>query len=134
MNDVVSENDQLQPTTSFGVVVADNDHHIRAALSDIIHDHPRLHLLGTAADGMEAAELCGRHDAHLAVIDVRMPYGGVHAVDLIKAASPTTVIAAYTTLSDRRTRQRLLDAGATAVFHKGRGDDLGDALAGLFTI
>lgn len=122
-----------QPASSFGVVVADNDRRIRAALSDIIHDHPQLHLLGAAADGKGAAELCGEHDAHLAVIDVRMPHGGVHAIDLIKVSSPATIIAAYTTLSDRRTRQRLLDAGASAVFHKGGGDDLGDEFASLLT-
>lgn len=134
MNDVLRKHLPVDTAPeSFGVVVADNDHHIRGALADLIHDHPRLHLVGTAVDGVEAARLCGEHRAHLAVIDVRMPFGGAHAVDLIKAASPSTVVAAYTTLTDRRTRQRLLEAGAVAVFHKGGGYDLGDEFAALLT-
>ena len=116
---------------SFGVVVADNDDDIRRALADLIDDHPRLHLLGQAMDGLAAAELCARHTAHLAVIDVRMPHGGADAVVAIRAACPVTIVAAYTTLGDRRTRERLLAAGAAAVFVKGGAHDLGDELAAL---
>jgi DNA-binding NarL/FixJ family response regulator len=116
---------------SFGVVIADNDHSIRRALADLIADHPRLHLVGEAMDGLRAAELCAEHLARIAVIDVRMPHGGAEAVQAIKAAHPSTIVAAFTTLSDRRTRERLFDAGAAAVFVKGGDFDLGDELVAL---
>ncbi len=116
---------------TFGVVIADNDHHIRQALADLISDHPRLHLIGEAMDGLAAARLCASHVVHIAVVDVRMPHGGAEAVTAIRAANPDTLVVGYTTLSDRRTRERLLDAGASAVFVKGGAYDLGDELAAL---
>lgn len=118
---------------TFGVVVADNDHHVRSALADLVDDHPRLHLVGEAMDGLEAAALCAQHVVHVALVDVRMPHGGADAVRSIKAANPKTIVAGYTTLTDRRTRERLLDAGAAAVFTKGGGLDIGDAIADLAT-
>lgn len=116
---------------SIGVVIADDDHNIRRALADLITDHPRLHLVGEAMDGLEAAALCGKHRVHVALVDVRMPHGGSEAVTAIKAACADTVVAGYTTLTDRRTRERLLDAGASAVFTKGGGHDLGDEIVNL---
>lgn len=133
MSDVISSSrtDGPQGTPSFGVVIADNDDDVRGALADLIHDHPVLRLIGQARDGLEAAALCAKHVVHLAVIDVRMPHGGAEAVLAIKEASPSTIVAAYTTQTDRRTRERMLEAGATAVFAKGGGLDLADELAAL---
>lgn len=117
----------------FGVVIADNDDNIRHALVDLINDDPRLRLVGEALDGLQAARLCGEHSAHVALVDVRMPHGGAEAVEAIKAASPCTIVAGYTTLTDRRTCRRLLAAGAAAVFAKGGGLDLGDEIVNLVT-
>lgn len=135
MSDLVvpSSTDGPEDTAAFGVVIADNDHHVRGALAALIRDHPVLHLIGEAHDGLEAAELCAKHIVHLAVVDVRMPHGGAEAVRAIKAASPSTIVAGYTTRTDRRTRERLIEAGASAVFAKGGGLDLGDEFAALLT-
>jgi DNA-binding NarL/FixJ family response regulator len=135
---ISDERDAAAPKTppgtdemTIGVVIADNDHNVRTALADLITDHPRLHLVGQAKDGLEAAELCAQHLVHVALVDVRMPHGGADAVAAIKAASSGTAVAGYTTLNDRRTRERLIDAGAAAVFAKGGGLDLGDEIADL---
>ncbi|MGK0274034.1 MAG: DNA-binding NarL/FixJ family response regulator [Ilumatobacter sp.] len=119
--------------STYGVVIADNDNNVRQALADLINDHPRLHLVGEAMDGLEAAALCAQHVVHVALVDVRMPHGGADAVTAIKAANPDTIVAGYTTLNDRRTRERLLEAGATAVFAKGGGLDIGDEIVHLAT-
>ncbi len=118
-------------TDSIGVVIADNDHHIRAALAELVQGHPRLHLVGEALDGLEAAALCGKHLVHVALVDVRMPHGGAEAVTAIKTACEHTIVVGYTTLTDRRTRERLIDAGAAAVIAKGSGIDLGDEIVRL---
>lgn len=65
------------------------------------------------------------------MVDVRMPHGGAEAVQAIKAANPSTIVVGYTTRTNRHTRDRLLDAGAAAVFTKGGGLDQGDAFAAL---
>lgn len=133
MSDVIAPNraDAAPRPASFGVVIADNDDDVRCAIADLIHDHPALYLIGEARDGLEAAALCMHHVVHLAVIDVRMPHGGAEAVLAIKRASPSTIVAGYTTQTDRRTRERMLEAGAAAVFAKGGGLDLADELVAL---
>lgn len=120
-------------TPAFGIVIADNDDQVRMALADLIDHHPALRLLGQACDGLGAAELCATNVVDLAVVDVRMPHGGAEAVAAIKAVSPSTIVAGYTVQTDRRTRERMLDAGATAVFAKGGGLDLADELIALLT-
>lgn len=130
-NQADNTDETVTQPTSIGVVIADNDHNVRRALVDLINDHPRLHLVGEAMDGLEAAALCAKHKVHVALVDVRMPHGGVEAVTAIKAACDDTIVAGYTTLADRRTRERLLDAGAAAVFAKGGGLDLGDEIVNL---
>ena len=107
-----------------GVVIADDDEKIRTALEGLLGDHPGLCVLGLATDGVGAADLCRRHQPSVAVVDVRMPNGDTTAVDSIRDASPDTVIVIYTALADRRTRERLLGAGAAAVVVKGSGSDL----------
>lgn len=115
----------------FNVVIADDDDMIRGALFGLLDDHPGLTVVGTATNGRDAAALCSEHAAHLVVLDVRMPFGGVDAVAAVRAASPDTVIAFYTVQSDRRTRQRLIEAGAAQVFAKGAPIDLASELHAL---
>lgn len=115
----------------YGVVIADNDDQVRIALADLIDHHPAFRLVGQACDGLAAAELCAANAVDLAVVDVRMAHGGAEAVVAIHAVSPSTIVAGYTVQTDRRTRERMLDAGATAVFAKGGGLDLADELIAL---
>ncbi len=110
------------------VVVADDDEPVRRALADLIADHPRLQLVGMAASGGEATELCRRHRPHLAVVDVMMPGGGVDAIETIRGASPATSVVVYTAQSNRRIRRQLLRAGAADVIVKGGERELDDVL------
>lgn len=121
---------QLAPTPAggvFGVIIADDDPNVRQALADLCDERAQLTVVGTAASGDEAAELCRRLKPDLAVVDVVMPSGGAVAVAAILAASPTTAVVAYTARDDRRTRDRMLASGALAVFTKGTDVDLASA-------
>lgn len=113
------------------VVIADDDSRVRTALSELIVAHPDLALGGTAASGSDAAELCARHRPTIAVVDVMMPGGGRDAILAIRAVSPTTLIVVYTARSDRRTTERMLEAGAERVLVKGGGADFADELVGV---
>ena len=110
------------------VVIADDNPDVRDALSTLIEDHPHLTVVGVAETGDDAAELCARHHPELAVVDVAMPTGGAAAVRAIHAVRPRTIVAAYTAHADRRTRARLLEAGAARVFAKGSPVDLAEEL------
>jgi DNA-binding NarL/FixJ family response regulator len=106
------------------VVIADDDGSVRDALSALITAHPGLSLVGAGANGYEAAELCERHRPAVAIVDVMMPGGGQPAITAIREVSPRTSVIVYTARSDRRTRERMIDAGASLVVVKGGGVDL----------
>lgn len=108
----------------FDLVLADDDERVLLALAELLGDHPGFRIVGTATNGEVAAELCARAHAQLAVLDVVMPCGGVEGLVAIASKSPPTRVAFYTAKADRRTRQRLFDAGAVAVFAKGGPVDL----------
>ena len=110
------------------VVIADDNPDVRDALSTLIGDPPLLTVVGVAETGHGAAELCAEHHPELAVVDVAMPSGGAVAVRAIHAVNPATIVAAYTAHADRRTRARLLEAGAARVFAKGSPVDLAEEL------
>jgi DNA-binding NarL/FixJ family response regulator len=110
------------------VVVADDDERVRDALASLIGAHPGLDLVGCAESGFEAAELCEQFQPTVAVVDVMMPGGGDGAIVMISGVSPRTAVLVYTARSDRRTRERMLDAGAVAVIVKGGGRDLCSAI------
>jgi DNA-binding NarL/FixJ family response regulator len=113
------------------VILADDDDQVRDALAEVIDEHRRLRLLATAADGSHAAALCASTPPDIAIVDVMMPHGGTEAVRSVLDVSPTTTVVVYTARSDRRTRQQLLDAGASLVIVKGSDVDIVDAVVGV---
>jgi DNA-binding NarL/FixJ family response regulator len=113
------------------VVIADDDIGVRRALSELITAHPDLSLAGVAASGPEAAALCGLHRPTVAVVDVMMPGGGRDAIMAIREVSPHTLIVVYTARSDRRTAERMREAGAQSVIVKGGGKDVASELIGV---
>jgi DNA-binding NarL/FixJ family response regulator len=121
----------MAPTAQLTVVVADDDIGVRDALADLVADHPNLELVGLASDGHGVAALCAERQPHLAVVDVMMPGGGAEAIAAIRGVSPSTAVVIYTARGDRRTRQRMLDAGAAAVVVKGDGADVATVLVGI---
>lgn len=114
------------------VVIADDDPTVRAALRDLLDDHPSLSVVASAASGAAVTALCGELVPDAAIVDVMMPDGGAVAVAAILAVSPSTIVVAYTALGDRRTREQLLTAGAAEVLVKGRSRDVAASLCELF--
>ena len=113
------------------VVIADDDPGVRKALGELIVAHPELSLVGAADSGPSAAELCAHHRPAVAVVDVMMPGGGREAILAIRDASPNTLVVVYTARSDRRTAERMLEAGAQLVLVKGGGADIASELLGV---
>jgi DNA-binding NarL/FixJ family response regulator len=78
-------------TTAARIIVADDHLLVRSALVDIVRKHSNFEVIGEAADGQEALELCRRLNPDLVLMDVMMPeMDGIAATRAIKArASPT---------------------------------------------
>lgn len=107
----------------FGVVIADHKT-ITHALVGLLDDHPGLQVVGIAANGEEATELCEALKPHIAVLEFMMPFGGTQVLAAVRKVSPETEVVFYTGRADSRTHARLLQGGAAAIFVKGVANDL----------
>lgn len=107
------------------VLVADDDDAVRRALVELIGDDPLFTVVATATCAAEAVELAASHRPDLAVVDVRMPGGGVAATSGIGASSPATKVVACSAFDDDDSRAAMYGAGAIAYVIKG------SALSGL---
>ena len=109
------------------VLVADDDPQVRSALGDLIARRENLSLVAAVADGTAAGDEAERLQPVVAVVDVRMPAGGVEAVRLIRERSPRTAIVVYTAFADAVLERQVLAAGASSFALKGdrRADIVG---------
>jgi DNA-binding NarL/FixJ family response regulator len=75
------------------LVIADDHELARAGLRSMLEGERGLHIVGEAASGTEALELCRTLRPDLALIDVRMPgMDGLETTRLIKQVCPTTSV------------------------------------------
>ena len=107
--------------------MADDDPQVRSALGDLIARRKNLTLVAAVADGTSAGDLAGELHPVVAVVDVRMPAGGVEAVQRIHERSPNTAIVVYTAFADPVLERQVLAAGASSFALKGdrRADIVG---------
>lgn len=105
--------------TAWTVLVADDDPNVRTALGDLIGRRPGLRLVAAVEDGEAAGRAAAVHQPDVAVVDVRMPSGGIDAIREVRATSPETAVVVYTAFADPLLERQLLDAGATTFAVKG---------------
>lgn len=95
------------------VAIADDHQVVRAGLAQLIETFEDVDLVGVAADGWEAVEVCRRETPDVALVDLAMPVlDGIEATTRIRAESPGTQVVIFTSFSDRERILRALDAGA----------------------
>lgn len=105
---------------SLGVVVADDDPAVLAALAAVFESHPAFRLLAQARSGTAAVQAAREQQADVVVLDARMPGGGVPAVEQLRAACPAAAIVVVSAHADARLVADMLQAGAAGVLAKGR--------------
>ncbi len=114
---------------SIKVVVGDDDDAMRHSLTALLHSDPRFEIVGHAATGAGLVEVAALTRPHVALVDVRMPGGGVEAVRALASGPPVVIIA----VSAETAPQTLIDvlrAGARGYLVKGRiGGSLPDFVA-----
>ena len=95
------------------IVVADDHPLFRFAIRQTLEAHPDLEVVGEAADGREAVELCRRLSPELVLMDLRMPVmDGVAATQAIKEEFPDTRVLVLTALDESAGLSDSLEAGA----------------------
>lgn len=94
---------------------------------------PRLQVVGTAGDGMEAVEMCRTHRPHVATLDLTMPHmDGLETILALLAIEPDLHILVISALADKATAIQAISLGATGFLNKPfTAQELNDALAEL---
>jgi DNA-binding NarL/FixJ family response regulator len=95
------------------VLLADDHGVIRDGLGRLIEGLDDVELVGMAADGAEAVELCAQANPDVVLMDLDMPVlDGIEATKRIRAEHPDTNVLVLTAFSDRPRIMGALEAGA----------------------
>jgi DNA-binding NarL/FixJ family response regulator len=104
------------------VVVADDQTAVREGLALLLDLLDDVSVVGSAADGEEAARLVAEHGADVVLMDLRMPrVDGVTATARIRAEHPGTQIVVLTTYAEDADILAALRAGALGYLTKDAG-------------
>lgn len=106
------------------VLIADDHGVLRDGLARVIEARDELELVGAAADGQEAVDLCLARTPDVVLMDLEMPVlDGIAATARIVAARPETAVLVLTSFSDRRRITGALEAGAVGYLLKDAAAD-----------
>ena len=101
------------------VLIADDEDDFLAALRPLIDRQPELRVVASAANGLDAIELCDELEPDAVVIDLHMPLvDGVTAVARMRKDHPSLCLIALTGDPDRELHDAVSEAGADAVLLK----------------
>lgn len=104
-------------TSTYRIVVADDDADVRAALSRVLASDSRFEVVAEVGDAHGLVDLVTENAAHGVLLDVRMPGGGAEAA---RALDGTAVVIAVSAETAPRTVHQLLAAGASGYVAKDR--------------
>ena len=106
------------------LVLVDDHELARDGLRDMLADVPDLEVVGEAADGREALELCRRVRPDLVLMDLRMPrMDGLAATRAIKRELPKTSVLVMTMHENPDYLMEALRAGAAGYVLKDAAQD-----------
>jgi two-component system, NarL family, response regulator DegU len=95
------------------IVIADDHPLFRSAIRQTLESHSDFEVVGEAANGQEAVELCRRLRPELVLMDLRMPVmDGVAATNAIKCEFPGTLVLVLTAVDESAGLSDSLEAGA----------------------
>jgi DNA-binding NarL/FixJ family response regulator len=115
----------LSPATSpeaplTRIVVVDDDVAVHELLRTQLRKRPDLEVVGDAADGQEAIELCLDLQPDLVICNVSMPrLDGIDAVPELLRAAPGARVLMHSCFDDELTIGRAMRAGAHGYLVKG---------------
>ncbi|MFE9205100.1 response regulator [Micromonospora sp. NPDC007230] len=102
------------------VLVADDHPIFRDGLAVLLSSLPDIHVVGTAADGVEAVELAVRLRPEIVVMDIQMPnLNGVEATRRLATAAPSVGVLVLTMSEEDSTVFAAVQAGARGYLVKG---------------
>jgi DNA-binding NarL/FixJ family response regulator len=104
---------------TIGIVVADDHEVVRAGFAAILQTQPDFTVLGTAADGAEAVQICVQWCPDVVLMDIRMPgMDGIEATRQLTAAGRGPRVLVLTTFDLDEYVYDALRAGASGFLLK----------------
>jgi DNA-binding NarL/FixJ family response regulator len=101
------------------VVIADDHSIVRRGLRAVLDDHPHVRVVGEAATGREAIQICEQLRPRVVILDIGMPQlNGIDAGDQIRKACRGTQIIVLSMHVDESYVLRALTIGAKAYILK----------------
>lgn len=95
------------------VLIADDDHLVRAGIIGILTTATDISVVGEAGDGHEALQLAASHRVDVVLLDIRMPrLDGIGALRALTRDHPGLPVAMLTTFSDEHLVEAAIDGGA----------------------
>lgn len=106
------------------VLIAEDSMTARELLVAALETDPSLNVVGVAKDGVEAVEMCKRHNPDVILMDINMPrMDGFEATKriMIEKPTPIVIVSATTDVNQVEVSVRALSMGALAVIPKPQG-------------
>jgi DNA-binding NarL/FixJ family response regulator len=101
------------------VLIADDDHLMRAGLAELLSGEPEIEVIGQASTGREAVERARRLDPDVVLMDVRMPdLDGIGATRELTRVAPRANVLILTTFEQDDYVFGALRAGASGFLLK----------------
>jgi DNA-binding NarL/FixJ family response regulator len=101
------------------VAHADDHKVVRLGMEQLLETFDDVEMVGSAAGGIDAIELCTDRRPDVLLLDLSMPdVDGIEVTRRIAATSPDTRVVVFTSFSDRDQIVRALDAGAVGYLLK----------------
>jgi DNA-binding NarL/FixJ family response regulator len=122
--------------TPLRILIAEDDANLASLVDGLLDEDGRFIVVGRAATGDEAVQLCEQHTPDIVLMDIGMPGGdGIDATRAIHARDPGQHVVIYTGSEEYDDIGRAERAGAVGFLHKDAltSPDLADALHVLHT-
>jgi DNA-binding NarL/FixJ family response regulator len=112
------------------LLIAEDHGVVRAGLQKLVATFEGVELVGSAADGAEAVDLCREEHPDVVLMDLEMPrLDGIEATRRISTDAPEAHVVVLTSFSDRERILGALDAGAVGyVMKDAEPDELASAI------
>ncbi len=106
------------------VVIVDDHEMVRRGLSLFLRGFSDLEVVGEAANGAEALQVCEAQQPDVVLMDIVMPeVNGIEATRTLRERFPNMAIVALSSSGDTRSVTATMQAGATSYLLKNVSDD-----------
>jgi len=112
----------ITQTPPLDILLVDDAASVRQALRWLLEEVPHFQVVGEAADGDKAVQLCHDLLPNVVILDIDIPHNnGFRVTRLLKETLPSIQIIVLSGHGDVKTRQLAFDVGADSFVEKSDG-------------